>query len=137
MGLTMRRIDLYFLFLATTSLLVGVSVGIWMGVVHDFQFAPAHAHLNLLGWASMALFGLSYRAYPQLANSRIAVAHFVLASIGAVVFPIGIALSIADVTVAVAIAGAFIWLGAVVLFLVNLARITFSPARSPVLMPAE
>ena len=47
-----------------------------MGVVHDFQFAPAHAHLNLLGWASMALFGLSYHANPQLANSRIAVAHF-------------------------------------------------------------
>jgi cbb3-type cytochrome oxidase subunit 1 len=133
----MRRIDLSFLLLATTSLLVGVTVGIWMGIVHNFQFAPAHAHLNLVGWASLALFGLTYRAYPQLAESRIASAHFVLASIGAVMFPLGIALSIADATIVVAIIGAFVWLGAVVLFLVNLARIAFTPAASPAFMPAE
>jgi cbb3-type cytochrome oxidase subunit 1 len=133
----MRRIDLYFLLLATTSLLVGVTLGIWMGIVHDFQFAPAHAHLNLVGWVSLALFGLAYRVYPELSESRIAVAHFVLATVGAVVFPIGIALSIAGVTVAVAIAGAFVWMGAVVLFLVNLARISFAPVNTSALMPAE
>jgi cbb3-type cytochrome oxidase subunit 1 len=133
----MRRIDLYFLLLATTSLLVGVTLGIWMGIVHDFQFAPAHAHLNLVGWVSLALFGLAYRAYPELGESRIAVAHFVLATVGAIMFPIGIALSIAGVTVAVAIVGAFVWMGAVVLFLVNLGRISFAPASSHALMPAE
>jgi hypothetical protein len=77
----MRKVDLYFILLATTSLLVGVTLGIWMGIVHDFQFAPAHAHMNLVGWASLALFGLCYRVYPQLADSRIALFHFVTACI--------------------------------------------------------
>jgi cbb3-type cytochrome oxidase subunit 1 len=108
-----------------------------MGIVHDFQFAPAHAHLNLVGWVSLALFGLAYRSYPELADSRIAVAHFALASVGAITFPIGIALAIAGVTVAVAIVGALVWMAAVVLFLVNLARISLAPSITRALMPAE
>ncbi len=119
----MRRIDLYFLLLATLSLVAGVSLGIWMGIVHDFQFMPVHAHLNLLGWASLALFGLVYKSYPVLARSRLAVGHFALCAVSAVVFPVGIALSISNVTIAVAILGSFLWLGGALLFLANLARL--------------
>ena len=68
----MRRIDIYFLLLAAMSLVAGVVLGIWMGITHDFRFMPVHAHLNLLGWASQALFGLVYRAYPSLARARLA-----------------------------------------------------------------
>ncbi len=133
----MRRIDLSFLFLAVLSLLVGVSLGIWMGIAHDFQFAPVHAHLNLLGWVSLALFGLTYRAYPALNGSWLAPAHFGFAGVGALVFPVGIALSITGVTVAVAILGSLIWLAAVLLFLVNLARITFGVPAPVILAAAE
>jgi cbb3-type cytochrome oxidase subunit 1 len=133
----MRRFDLPFLILATISLLIGVFVGIWMGIVHDFQFAPAHAHLNLLGWVSLALFGLAYRVYPALNASPLAAAHFALSTLGAAVFPVGIALSIADATPAVAIAGSFLWLGAVVVFLMNLVRIAVADQASPHLAPAE
>lgn len=133
----MRRIDLAFLSLAGLCLLVGVSLGIAMGIAHDFLYAPVHAHLNLVGWVSLALFGLTYRAYPALASSWMAPVHFGFAAVGAVMFPIGIALSVAGVTVAVAIVGAFIWLAAVILFLVNLARIAVA-APAPLLMqPAE
>jgi hypothetical protein len=86
---------------------------------------------------SLALFGLAYRAYPQLSQSRLAIAHFVLASIGAIMFPVGIALAISGSSPGVAILGAFIWLVAVVLFLVNLARLAFAPSGSHILMPAE
>ena len=133
----MRRVDLSFLFLATLCLLCGVSLGIWMGIIHDFQFAPVHAHVNLLGWASLALFGLSYRAYPALQASWIAPTHFGLSAVSAVLFPIGIALSITGVTVAVAIAASLIWLAGVVLFLVNLARIAFATSAPVVMAPAE
>ncbi|HEX2555989.1 MAG TPA: hypothetical protein VHL98_20010 [Microvirga sp.] len=133
----MRRFDLPFLFLALLSLAVGVSLGIWMGIVHDFQFAPVHAHLNLLGWVSLAIFGLCYRAYPSLAGSWLAPAHFGFAVAGVVVFPVGIALSITGVTVAVAIVGSLIWLAAVLLFLANLARIAFGAPAPLVLAPAE
>jgi cbb3-type cytochrome oxidase subunit 1 len=135
----MKRVDLWFLLLATASLLTGVGMGIWMGVAHDFQFAPVHAHLNLLGWTSLALFGLAYRAYPALSASRLAGVHFALASIGAVMFPVGIALSIAGVTIAVAILGSFVWLAAVAVFFVGLARLALAPTRSgmPFAVPAE
>jgi cbb3-type cytochrome oxidase subunit 1 len=133
----MRGIDLSFLFLAVLSLVVGVSLGIWMGIAHDFQFAPVHAHLNLLGWVSLAIFGLAYRAYPALAGSWLAPAHFGSAAVGAVVFPIGILLSITGVTVAVAIVGSLIWLVSVLLFLANLARIAFAAPAPLVLAPAE
>jgi hypothetical protein len=133
----MRRLDLYFLLLATISLLVGVCMGIGMGIAHDFQFAPVHAHLNLLGWTSLALFGLAYRVYPALGASWIAGVHFTLACLGAVLFPLGIALSIMDVTIAVAIVASFVWLAGVAMFLVNLARITFLGSQSLSLAPAE
>ncbi len=71
----MRRIDLYFLILAALCLITGVMMGIGMGIAHDFQFAPVHAHLNLLGWTSLALFGLTYKVYPALAQSRLALLH--------------------------------------------------------------
>ena len=133
----MPRIDLSFLLLAAASLLVGVTLGIGMGVIHDFQLAPVHAHLNLVGWASLALFGLTYRAYPELGCSRLASIHFALASLGAVLFPIGIALAITEVTSAVAIAAAFVWLGAVLSFLANLARVAMASSRTAVVGPAK
>ena len=37
------------------------ALGIAMAMRQDFTLAPAHAHLNLLGWVSMALYGLYYR----------------------------------------------------------------------------
>jgi len=119
----MRRIDLAFLILATATLLIGVGMGTWMGLTHNFHFAPVHAHLNLLGWTSLALFGLCYRAYPPLAASRLALPHFALAASGAICFPAGIALSIADVTMEVAKLGALLWTLAVLVFLVALVRL--------------
>jgi hypothetical protein len=35
-----------------------MSGGILMAIAQDFTLAPAHAHLNLLGWVTMALYGL-------------------------------------------------------------------------------
>ncbi len=64
-------------------------------------------------------------------------AHFGFAGVGALVFPVGIALSITGVTVAVAILGSLIWLAAVLLFLVNLARITFGAPAPAILAAAE
>ncbi len=135
----MRRIDLSFLLLAATSLLVGVAMGIWMGIAHDFQFAPVHAHLNLLGWASLALFGLTYRAYPEMAAWRLARLHLALAAPSAVLFPLGIALSITGVTILVAVIASFAWLAGVALFLTGLVRLALATRDRHVsdALPAE
>jgi cbb3-type cytochrome oxidase subunit 1 len=66
----------WFLRIAVLYLIAGVSMGLFMAASHDHSMFPAHAHLNLLGWVSMSLFGLFYRAYPQATLSRLATVHF-------------------------------------------------------------
>ena len=72
----MKSISQWFLRLSVLYLIAGVSLGIFMAASHDHTMHPVHAHLNLLGWVTMALFGVFYRAYPEAAASRLAKAHF-------------------------------------------------------------
>jgi len=58
--LSLRISDFCFL-VATLAALGGMALGIFMGIAQDFTLAPAHAHLNLLGWVTMALYGLYHR----------------------------------------------------------------------------
>jgi hypothetical protein len=67
--------------LAVVYLLVGVSLGIFMGAKENFTLHPVHAHINLLGWATMALAGLIYTVFPAAGQSRLAKIHFWLQNI--------------------------------------------------------
>jgi hypothetical protein len=125
-----KNVDLKFLLLAAIMLTAGVGLGIRMGIVHDFSLAPVHAHINLVGWASLALFGIVYRLYPQMAESRLAGLHFILAAPAAVMFPIGIALSILAERPLLAIVASLLWMAGVLLFLANLIRQAFRPAAA-------
>ena len=69
---------------------IGMLLGIGMGMKQDFQLAPAHAHLNLLGFVALFLAGLYYQAVPKAAGTVLARAHAWIAIAGAVLFPIGI-----------------------------------------------
>ncbi|MFC7543426.1 hypothetical protein ACFQU2_33630 [Siccirubricoccus deserti] len=86
----MSRLPVLFLATAALCLVVGVAMGIAMGIAHDFHLAPVHAHLNLLGWTSLSLMGLTYRAYPALEANRVAaVGQFALSAGAAMAFPSG------------------------------------------------
>jgi len=74
-----------FLLVAVCAALCGMAAGIFMAAVGDFTLAPAHAHLNLLGWVSMALYGLFYRAVPEASAGWLPQAHFWVATAGLVV----------------------------------------------------
>ncbi len=52
--------------------LIGMGMGIAMAIARDHSVMPAHAHLNLLGWVSLFLFGIYYRLNPALDVSRLA-----------------------------------------------------------------
>jgi hypothetical protein len=134
-----KNVDLKFLLLAAMMLTVGVGLGIHMGIAHDFMLAPVHAHINLVGWASLALFGIVYRLYPAAGKSRLAGLHFILAAPSAVMFPLGIALSILAERPLVAIVASLLWFAGVLLFLANLVRQAFRPASplAPALAAAE
>jgi len=112
------RIALAFMIAAAACLVVGVGMGVAMGIAHDFSLTPVHAHLNLLGWASLALMGLTYRAWPVLAANRVAaVTQFVLSAASAMVFPAGIYISVNTGQPIVAIVSSLVWLAGAVLFL--------------------
>ena len=63
----------------------GVAVGYGMGASEDHRLASAHAHINLLGWVSMFLYGLFYRAFPAAATGLLPKLHFWSAVLGFVI----------------------------------------------------
>jgi hypothetical protein len=131
------RLDTKFLFLAAAALSVGVGMGIYMGIAHDFSLAPVHAHMNLLGWASLALFGITYRIYPELQERWPAKLHFTLAAPSAILFPIGIYLSIFREQPLLAIAASLVWAVGVLLFLGQMAALAFGGSKTAAPVPAE
>lgn len=138
----MSRLPLLFVASAALCLVIGVCMGIAMGVAHDFHLAPVHAHLNLLGWTSLALMGLTYRAWPELAERRVpALAQYALSASAAFCFPFGIYLSIEHQAPGLAIGAAMVWLAGAMLFLARLVLLMLrgAPAvrRTPVLAAAE
>lgn len=118
----MPRIGLWFILLAGLCLTVGVYLGMWMGVNKDFTLAPVHAHLNLLGWASLALFGLTYSAYPEIGRTRLAAVHFALAAPSAMLFPYAIYRAIMLDDASLSKIAAPMWFLGVLLFVIAVGR---------------
>jgi len=97
----------------------GFAFGIWVGINESFDQAHRHAHINLVGWASMVLFGLLYRAFPALAENQLTAVHFALYNLGAVAFLVGIPLAQAHQTVMLAAGGSLLVLVGMFTFLAN------------------
>lgn len=85
-----RRLGVRFIRIATVYFLFGVIFGLVMGMQQTFQYVPVHVHLNLLGWASLALAGIIYYLFPQAGSSRLAVVHFWLHNIGLPIMMVGL-----------------------------------------------
>ena len=65
----MRDVAFVFFLAAVFCVSVGMAWGIQMAISQDHLMSGAHAHLNLVGWTTMALFGLYYRLTPQAAGT--------------------------------------------------------------------
>ncbi len=62
--------------LAILYFVVATGLGVYMGVSQDHTLFPVHAHLNLLGWVSLALTGFIYERFPAASASRWYPVHF-------------------------------------------------------------
>ena len=100
----MRGIGFYFFVAGALCVTLGMFWGIQMSVSHDHGMAPAHAHLNLVGWVTMALFGVYYTLTPSAAASGLAKLHLVLAVAGVVAMVPGIAIAVSNGGEAMAVA---------------------------------
>jgi hypothetical protein len=112
------RFDTWYIALALLFLLGGEVFGEWMARNQDHSIALVHSHLNVVGWASFALFGLIHHAYPTLAASRLALPQFLLAVVSTIIFVGGLWIVWAAGDPYAAIAGAYGLMLATVLFIV-------------------
>ena len=81
---------LHFLKISVIYLVIGAALGFAMGISQKFVLVPVHAHILLLGWASLALAGLVYHFYPAAAGTRLARFHFWLHNLGLPLFMVGL-----------------------------------------------
>ncbi len=87
----MRASSLSFL-VAALILAFGMIWGLVMAISQDHSTLTAHAHLNLLGWVSLFLFGLFYRLHPALDAARVAWLQVLIWIAGTIVMVIGVAM---------------------------------------------
>lgn len=74
--------SLTWLRLSVVYFFVAVALGIWMGASGNHMLLPVHAHLNLLGWVSMAIFWMVGQSFPDTQAGPFARIHFWLYNLG-------------------------------------------------------
>jgi cbb3-type cytochrome oxidase subunit 1 len=103
---------------AVLAAIAGMLWGLHMAISENHAALPAHAHLNLLGWVSLFLFGIFYRLHPSLDATKVALVQVWVWIIGTIVMAVGVGLITTGTTSAepIAAVGSLIVLADMVLF---------------------
>lgn len=119
----------YFCFVSAAAYaLVGMGFGIVMAASHDHTLSTAHAHLNLLGWVSMAIYGLFYHTVPAAAETRLARIHVVVATLGLWIMIPGISMAVMGMSEGPAVIGSLLTIVGMILFAARVATMKRSLA---------
>ncbi|MGB5945115.1 cytochrome-c oxidase [Paenisporosarcina sp.] len=115
---------------------IGVLLGMYMSMEHDYALTSVHVHMNLLGWASFALAGIIYYIFPKAGNHTLAKVHFWGTNIGLPLMMGGLATLLISGSEQATI---FISLGAtlVVISTILFAYNVLMNVRVPVITPKE
>jgi hypothetical protein len=113
----MKKIDETYLMLSLLWLIAGMVFGIWLGATAHFGFAESHAHMALVGFVISAIFGIMYRFYPMMKQSRLAAWQLWIYQLGAVMLVAGKITVDAGGKPTLVIAGSFVILAGVILML--------------------
>lgn len=92
----MPRVSAAFFATGVIAVLIGMSFGMYMGSHEDFTLAAAHAHLNLVGWVTMALYGTFYALTRGTMSTRLAWIQYVVSTLGVIVMITGLSLFLAN-----------------------------------------
>jgi len=68
--------------IASIYFILGIAIGIFMSASLQLEWAARHAHVNLAGWASMWIIGLTYTVFPEAGRNMLVVWNFWLYNIG-------------------------------------------------------
>lgn len=72
----MPKISRMYFITAICFLVAGIMVGLHMSITQNFAATGAHAHINLLGWVTMSIFGTFHALNPRGAETRLAKAQY-------------------------------------------------------------
>lgn len=105
-------------------LVAGLSLGIVMGISHNFTLSSLHAHVLLLGWVTMVISGVVYIILPRCEESWLALIHYWAFNLGLPAMIVGLALLSFgnDIGEKIVAPGAVVFLAAVMAFAVNVFR---------------
>ena len=78
----MPRVSAAFFMTGALCLLIGMCWGMGMAMTENFVLAPAHAHLNLLGWVTMSIYGGFYALTHETMSPRLAWINYSCATLG-------------------------------------------------------
>ena len=123
----MPAISNYYFRAATVFLIVGIGVGLHMSISGNHNVIGAHAHINLLGWVTSALFGGYFALNPGKAGGRLPMIQFVIYLLGVTVMGVTLYLLLAGNSAMeplVAISSLLTFLGVLIF-----AWIVWTPAR--------
>ncbi len=127
-GKIMPRLSNYYFRTAILFLLVGIAIGIHMSMSQNHNVIGAHAHINLLGWVTSALFGAYFALNPAKAEGRLPLIQYGIYTIGVIIMSLSLYLMLAGnlAMVPVVAASSLITFAGVLIF----AWIVWTPARS-------
>ncbi len=118
----MKGIAFAFVALGMCLGILGMLWGIQMAASQDHTMAPAHAHLNLIGWVGFSIFGFYYHMVPTAAVGRLPRLHLVLSLLAVGSLAPGIAIAHSGGSEGLAILGSLLTLASAVVFLVTILR---------------
>jgi hypothetical protein len=133
----MPRISHLYFKSAILFLIAGIGVGIHMSVSGNHGVMGAHAHINLLGWVTSAIFGGYYALNPGRAAGRLPMIQYGVYTVGVIVMAVSLYLLLSGNVAMepVVAAGSIITFVGVLLF----AAVVFgaAPAHPGLRVPAE
>jgi cbb3-type cytochrome oxidase subunit 1 len=118
----MKGVAFYFFVTGVIAVTIGMIWGIQMSATNSFTMAPAHAHLNLVGWVTFGLFGVYYHLVPAAAEARLAMIHYLVALAGLVLMIVGLVVYFAEGPEIIVVIGSFLTAGSMLIFLYTVAR---------------
>lgn len=62
--------------IAVLFLIIGICFGLYMSMTSDYRFTGVHAHINLVGWVTAALFGTYFALNPAKASGSLVQVQF-------------------------------------------------------------
>lgn len=84
LGVFMPKLSTWYFRSAILFLLAGIAIGLHMSISQNHNVTGAHAHINLLGWVTSALFGAYFALNPAKAEGRLPTIQYLIYTVGVV-----------------------------------------------------